>query len=168
MSKLKILWHSSQPVSKFPDYTNAILGHAKKVLGPEVELVIRGVEKGTPDTQFFAFDFLNNAEFFQSVVRAEKEGFDAVALGCFLDPILDEFKEIMQIPVMGMAEAGLALTRWADDFVVVCQDVAKARRALQLAEEFLCEQLGVTLHSEKTRIVHVRHQVGAQAVKSSL
>lgn len=108
MSKYKILWHSSQPVSKFPDYRNAILGHAKKVLGPEVELVIRGVEKGTPDTQFFAFDFLNNAEFFQSVVRAEKEGFDAVALGCFLDPILDEFKEIMQIPVMGMAETGMA------------------------------------------------------------
>jgi group II intron reverse transcriptase/maturase len=56
-----------------------------------------------------------------------------------------------------MTEAGFGLTRWADDFVVVCRNATEARQALQLAEEFLGEQLGVTLHSEKTRIVHVRH-----------
>jgi RNA-directed DNA polymerase len=54
-----------------------------------------------------------------------------------------------------MAEAGLRLTRWADDFVVLCQTRAEAQRALALAERFLREELGVELHPQKTRIVHV-------------
>ncbi|HZA28708.1 MAG TPA: group II intron reverse transcriptase/maturase [Gammaproteobacteria bacterium] len=55
-----------------------------------------------------------------------------------------------------MSEAGFSLTRWADDFVVLCTTRAEAERALAYAERFLREELGVTLHSQKTRIVHVR------------
>ena len=56
-----------------------------------------------------------------------------------------------------MTEAGYRLTRWADDFVVVCRTRQEAEAALALAEEFLRDKLGVSLHSEKTRIVHVDH-----------
>jgi group II intron reverse transcriptase/maturase len=56
-----------------------------------------------------------------------------------------------------MTEAGYRLTRWADDFVVVCRTRQEAEAALALAEEFLHDKLGVSLHSEKTRIVHVDH-----------
>lgn len=55
-----------------------------------------------------------------------------------------------------MSEAGFSLTRWADDFVVLCTTRAEAERALRFAERFLREELGVALHGEKTRIVHVR------------
>ena len=55
-----------------------------------------------------------------------------------------------------MTEAGFRLTRWADDFVVLCATKAEAERALQLAQRFLREELGVELHAQKTRIVHVR------------
>ena len=55
-----------------------------------------------------------------------------------------------------MTEAGFSLTRWADDFVVLCTTRAEAERALRFAERFLREELGVALHGEKTRIVHVR------------
>ncbi|MFQ6024806.1 MAG: group II intron reverse transcriptase/maturase [Acidiferrobacterales bacterium] len=55
-----------------------------------------------------------------------------------------------------MTDAGFSLTRWADDFVVLCTTRAEAERALQFAERFLREELGVTLHPRKTRIVHVR------------
>jgi RNA-directed DNA polymerase len=54
-----------------------------------------------------------------------------------------------------MAKEGLRLTRWADDFVVLCQTREEAQRALALAERFLREELGVELHPQKTRIVHV-------------
>jgi RNA-directed DNA polymerase len=54
-----------------------------------------------------------------------------------------------------MAEEGLRLTRWADDFVVLCQTREEAQRALAMAERFLREELGVELHPQKTRIVHV-------------
>jgi RNA-directed DNA polymerase len=54
-----------------------------------------------------------------------------------------------------MTAEGFRLTRWADDFVVLCQTRAEARRALAVAERFLREKLGVELHPQKTRIVHV-------------
>ena len=55
-----------------------------------------------------------------------------------------------------MRRKGYRLTRWADDWVVTCQSRAKAVAALECARRVLAE-LGVTLHAEKTRIVHVRH-----------
>jgi len=56
-----------------------------------------------------------------------------------------------------MTEVGYRLTRWADDFVVLCQTKAEAQRALAFAERALREHLGVQLHPSKTRIVHVSH-----------
>ncbi len=54
-----------------------------------------------------------------------------------------------------MTEQGLQLTRYADDFVIVCHTKAEAYRALGFAERFLKEELGVELHANKTRIVHI-------------
>jgi group II intron reverse transcriptase/maturase len=57
---------------------------------------------------------------------------------------------------LAMTNAGFRLTRWADDFVVVCKTKAEAQRALMFAERFLREKLGVQLNARKTRIVHIR------------
>jgi len=54
-----------------------------------------------------------------------------------------------------MTAAGFRLTRWADDFVVLCKTRDEAPRALAFAERFLREELGVPLHPQKTRIVHM-------------
>jgi RNA-directed DNA polymerase len=54
-----------------------------------------------------------------------------------------------------MTAEGLRLMRWADDFVVLCQTRDDAQRALAVAEQFLREALGVELHPQKTRVVHV-------------
>src|SRR3954462_9254438 len=56
-----------------------------------------------------------------------------------------------------MTEAGYRLTRWADDFVVVGKTRQEAEATLALADRFLREGLGISLHPEKTRIVHVDH-----------
>ena len=55
-----------------------------------------------------------------------------------------------------MRRKGYRLTRFADDWVVTCRTRAEARSALHDAAKVL-EKLGVVLHGEKTRIVHVRH-----------
>jgi group II intron reverse transcriptase/maturase len=55
-----------------------------------------------------------------------------------------------------MTEKGFRLTRWADDWVVLCRTRGEAQKALAFAERFLREELGVELHPDKTRIVHVR------------
>jgi RNA-directed DNA polymerase len=50
---------------------------------------------------------------------------------------------------------GYQLTRFADDWVVTCRSAAEARAAMDAARRIL-KQLGVELHPQKTRIVHVR------------
>ncbi|MCA1703485.1 MAG: group II intron reverse transcriptase/maturase, partial [Actinobacteria bacterium] len=54
-----------------------------------------------------------------------------------------------------MAQAGFALTRYADDWVIVCRSHAEAKRALASARSVLEGELGLRLHPEKTRIVHI-------------
>lgn len=54
-----------------------------------------------------------------------------------------------------MAEAGFALTRYAGDWVIVCGSQSEAKRALASARAVLEGELGLRLHSEKTRIVHI-------------
>ena len=55
-----------------------------------------------------------------------------------------------------MRRKGYQLTRYADDWVVTCKSAAEARAAMAAALRILSE-LGVQLHPQKTRIVHVQH-----------
>lgn len=45
----------------------------------------------------------------QTALRAEAEGFDAVAMGCLLEPGVSAAKEALRIPVVGEAEAAMHL-----------------------------------------------------------
>jgi group II intron reverse transcriptase/maturase len=54
-----------------------------------------------------------------------------------------------------MRRKGYQVTRYADDWVVTCKSAAEARAAIAAAQKIL-EQLGVVLHPQKTRVVHVR------------
>ena len=54
-----------------------------------------------------------------------------------------------------MRRKGYQLTRYADDWVVTCESAAEARAAMAAALRILNE-LGVQLHPQKTRIVHVQ------------
>ena len=55
-----------------------------------------------------------------------------------------------------MRRRGYRLTRYADDWVITCKSVAEARAAVAAALRIL-KHLGVVLHPQKTRIVHVQH-----------
>jgi group II intron reverse transcriptase/maturase len=49
-------------------------------------------------------------------------------------------------------EAGFRFARYADDFVVVCQDQRQAQEALELVQRVLQSDLGLSLSPEKTEI----------------
>ena len=55
-----------------------------------------------------------------------------------------------------MRRKGYQLTRFADDWVITCRSAEEARAALAAATRVL-EALGVCIHPQKTRIVHVKH-----------
>lgn len=52
---------------------------------------------------------------------------------------------------------GLALVRYADDFVILCRTPEEAQRALALVHQWTSDN-GLTLHPTKTRIVDVRQE----------
>lgn len=54
-----------------------------------------------------------------------------------------------------MTEAGYRLTRYADDWVVVCKSKAEAEQALKKAKQIL-GKLGLKINPDKTRITHVK------------
>ena len=54
-----------------------------------------------------------------------------------------------------MRRKGYRLTRYADDWVVTCRTRAEAQQVLSQARDIL-RKLGVKLHPDKTRIVHIK------------
>ncbi len=83
---------------------------------------------------------------FESAVAGTPQG--GVASPLLSNIYLSVFDEKME-------QAGLALTRYADDWVIICRSQTEARRALASAREVLEGELGLKLHPEKTRIVHI-------------
>jgi group II intron reverse transcriptase/maturase len=55
-----------------------------------------------------------------------------------------------------MRSKGFQLTRFADDWVITCHSEAEAHAAIAAALRIL-KELGVELHPQKTRVVHVQH-----------
>jgi RNA-directed DNA polymerase len=51
-----------------------------------------------------------------------------------------------------MARQGWLMVRYADDFVILCESLEQAQRALETVRQWV-EQAGLTLHPAKTRIV---------------
>lgn len=58
-----------------------------------------------------------------------------------------------------MAQQGIEMVRYADDFVIMCRSEAEAQRALALVQQWTT-QAGLTLHPEKTRIVDATQHGG--------
>ena len=56
-----------------------------------------------------------------------------------------------------LAEQGLAMVRYADDFVILCRTPEEAQRALALVQQWTAEA-GLTLHPSKTRVVDIRQE----------
>jgi RNA-directed DNA polymerase len=52
-----------------------------------------------------------------------------------------------------VAEQGLEMVRYADDFVILCRTAEEAERALQIVQQWTMDN-GLTLHPAKTRIVN--------------
>ena len=74
------------------------------------------------------------------------------AQGSVISPLLSN---ILLTPFdREMRARGYQLTRYADDWVITCQSKQEAQAAILAAERILA-QLGVQLHPQKTRIVHI-------------
>lgn len=82
-----------------------------RVIRPDTEISIKTVGKLTlvlrPYAETLYFDLLERPYIVEAVIQAEKEGYDAAFLFCYFDPGLDEAREVVRIPVVGVAESSL-------------------------------------------------------------
>ncbi len=109
---IRIWWQSSTTVHEphLSDYRKALTEHLESVKRGDVEISVNGVDRGSLALDFNATVQLNSfapGGVLDKVLRAEREGFDGVAIGCFLDPAMQEARELVNIPVFGLGETSM-------------------------------------------------------------
>ncbi len=89
------------------------------VARPDTDVVIRHVSVSGNYVRSLYTELLNNWAVVENAVVAEREGFDAVVLGCWADPLW-ETREVLDIPVVGIGEAAMLLaTTLGSKFAVI-------------------------------------------------
>ena len=86
-------------------FDEAMLETINEVKRPDVEVKVVHLSKGPVHVEYHYYEHLNLGETLEWVRWAEKEGYDAVVIGCFYDPGLREARELVSIPVIAPAEA---------------------------------------------------------------
>ena len=107
---MKIWWQSSTPIHRLHDYRSTLSEHLNSVKRPETEIDINGVDDGSMDLHYNAVVAVNSygpGGVLNKIIQAADQGYDAVAIGCFLDPALQEAREVVPIPVLGLGEASM-------------------------------------------------------------
>ena len=107
---MKIWWQSSTPIHRLHDYRNTLTAHLNLVKRPDTEVHINGVDDGSMDLHYNAIVAMNSfapGGVLNKMIQAGEKGYDAVAIGCFLDPAMQEAREIIGIPVFGLGETSM-------------------------------------------------------------
>lgn len=109
---MKILWNEATSGAPALDPLWQMLrDYFLTVARPETEVVMRHLPVSGNYTRSLYTELLNNRTIVENAMTAEEEGFDAVVLGCWADPLW-EVRAELDIPVIGIGEAAslLALT----------------------------------------------------------
>ena len=99
----RILYLSLSNEKYSTNYFPFLRRYAGEVAAPGTELELRGTRVGRVDSYRF-WETLDTVSILDSVVGAEPQGFDAVAIGNILDPGLRDARSMVDIPVLGLGE----------------------------------------------------------------
>ena len=112
------IWHQSfADLSQLPGYAAMLAEHAAASVGPGTTVDVHGVAKGTfppdiPPVHMHHYRWANHIITMQVVanaMQAEREGYDAFALSCFIDPGVDLARSVVSIPVISSLDMSLTL-----------------------------------------------------------
>jgi allantoin racemase len=112
------IWHQSfTDLEQLPSYAVMLSEHVARVCAPNTTVEVHGVRPGSyPDgmnpieaTRYPWSNHVLASQIAWNALRAEREGFDAVAISCFFDPGLREARSLVDIPVVSMCETALLL-----------------------------------------------------------
>lgn len=111
---MRIWYQSMADISRYPGYASALADRATGLLRPDTTVEVHGVAAGTygdlPPTAVSIHPLAYHVLLDQVVglaIRAEREGFDVMALGSFSEPHLRVIRSAVDIPVVSLAESTL-------------------------------------------------------------
>lgn len=109
---MKIWWQSSTPIHRLHDYHAALTGQLNSLKRPETQVHVNGVDDGSMDLHYNAVVAMNSygpGGVLNKIMQAAEQEYDAVAIGCFLDPAMQEAREVVPIPVFGLGETSMLM-----------------------------------------------------------
>jgi allantoin racemase len=111
------IWHQSgAPLSGMGPYAEALDRHVREIVSTGTEVVFHGLRPelygGRPPGEVLKYAYARHlilSQVIENCIRAEREGFDAVALASYNDPFVREARSVVDIPVVSMAESSLLI-----------------------------------------------------------
>jgi Asp/Glu/hydantoin racemase len=105
---MRILYLSLSNTQYSANYHPYLASYIDRVASPGTEVEIRGARVGRIDS-FRFWELLDTTSILDSVLDAQAQGFDAVAIGNILDPGLREARSMVDIPVLGLGETSMLI-----------------------------------------------------------
>lgn len=109
-----------------PIYNDLIEETLSPYLRRDNELVVSNTEDCPPNPDWWYPKHLVEEAVFEDVIKAEKDGFDAVIVGCCYDPGVRPARELVDIPVIGPLEATMQFAPYFGHDYVLITDHNKA------------------------------------------
>ncbi len=105
---MRIWYQSFARASERGNYGEALRVAIRAAADPGTDIEIHAIERGGGvGDQYRYLEYRDTREVIENAMRAEREGFDAFLLGNILDPGIDECRELLRIPVLGLCETNL-------------------------------------------------------------
>lgn len=140
------IWHQSMTdLTLLPGYSGMLQDHARLICGSDTVVDLHGLAPGTypdgmPPIEMVRYRWAHHLAFVQiveNVMRAEREGYDAVAVSCFVDPGLEEARSVVDIPVVSSLETALLVSSTIGRaFGLLAIDEAMARTLRELVHRY--------------------------------
>jgi Asp/Glu/hydantoin racemase len=140
------IWHQSiLDLDMAPVYRKSLEQHAALLGDSGVSVTVHGLKPGTYGRDFVPIDairhcyleFLNQIQICEAALTAEREGYDAVAIGCFYDPALRQARSLVKIPVVGLSETCMLVAcSFGHKFALVALNSDQQAQHAELAQAY--------------------------------
>jgi allantoin racemase len=106
---VNILWNeATSGAQELAPLWQALRDYFPRVARPDTDVEVRHLPVSGNFVRSLYTELLNNRAIVENTIQAERDGFDAVVLGCWADPLW-EAREAVDIPVVGIGEASMLL-----------------------------------------------------------
>ena len=112
-NKIKILYQFATAKLKTPNGDKEVLKRKiflEKNIGKDTSIKLSIPDKGPGSIESDFDEAMATPNVIESIITAEKKGFDVAIISCFSDPGLEACREMVNIPIVGSGENAILLS----------------------------------------------------------